>query len=102
MSPSPRPEETVLLLKPQEIPVGHADSRYTFRRRLHTTPAAIEAFGVAIILQCHERLIAAGAYFDGLDYLQVFFDPLKPERKLWFIEDDGPEGVVTALLPEDY
>lgn len=36
----------------------------------------------------------------GLDYLQVFEDPAKPEP-LWFIEDgDGRE--ITALLPSEY
>ena len=36
----------------------------------------------------------------GIDYLQVFTDPAKPEA-LWFIED-GPGGAITALLPSDY
>ena len=36
----------------------------------------------------------------GLDYLQVFDDPIKHEKQ-WFIED-GPGGAITALLPTDY
>lgn len=95
------PAAAGLALKPQEIPVEHPDSSYSFRRRLHATPAAIEAFGVSTILRCHELLMAAATRHDGLDYLQVFEDPLVADRRLWFI-DDGPDGVVTALLPEDY
>jgi hypothetical protein len=45
--------------------------------------------------------MASAVRHDELDYLQVFVDPVRHERKLWFI-DDGPQGVVTALLPEDY
>jgi hypothetical protein len=36
----------------------------------------------------------------GLDYLQVFEDPVKGAR-LWFMED-GEGGAITALLPSDY
>lgn len=37
---------------------------------------------------------------DGIDFLQVFEDPDKPEP-LWSIEDDSG-GAITALLPSDY
>lgn len=91
------------VLQPQEIPFGHLDSRYRFRpspqKPFLATPPALALYGEAIpgCLALLQRLAAAHG---GLDYLQVFRDPQKPEA-VWFIEDDGG-GAITALLPSDY
>jgi hypothetical protein len=91
------------ILKPQEIPFGHPDSRYLFRpssdKPFLATPAALKLYGDNIA-PCLEYLQALACLHGGLDYHQVFTDPGKPEA-LWLIED-GPGGAITALLPSDY
>jgi hypothetical protein len=89
-------------LKPQEIPFDHPDSKNYFvpgAKPLLSTPAALELYGDAIphfltVLQ------ALACVYNGIDYLQVFTDPSKPEE-LWFIED-GDGGGITAILPSEY
>lgn len=91
------------VLKVQEIPYDHTDSRYMFRpgpdKPLVATPAAIKMYRDAIC-RCLQQLQGLAVQKHGLDYLQVFDDPDKPEA-LWFIEDDAG-GAITALLPSDY
>jgi hypothetical protein len=90
-------------LKPQEIPFDDSRSvcffQPTTRKPFVATPAAIDAYGNAILpsLAVLQRLAKE---HEGIDYLQVFTDPTKPEP-LWFIED-GDGGAITALLPSDY
>lgn len=95
---------TLPALKPQEIPYGHVDSNHFFRPGpslpFVATPSAIEMYGHREIDACLTYLQAYACIHRGLDYLQVFTDPSKPEA-LWFIED-GPGGAITALLPSDY
>lgn len=90
-------------LKPQEIPLDHPDSRYLFQpgpeKPFLTTPAAIALYRGAVH-RCLTELQEKARQHHGLDYLQVFEDPAKPEP-LWFIEDDEG-GAITALLPSDY
>jgi hypothetical protein len=92
-----------LQLRPQEIPLTSPDSRYMFEpgpeKPLLATPAAIEMYRHQIF-ECLMMLQAKAKKHQGLDYLQVFEDPEKPEA-LWFIEDDEG-GAITALLPSDY
>ena len=64
------------------------------------TRAAIDLYSNETILACWQLLSEKANEHDGLDYLQVFEDESRPEN-LWFIED-GPGGVITALLPSDY
>lgn len=91
-----------LIHMPQELPLDHPDSSWRFRSPLVATPAAIEEFGFETIA-AHYRLLGEKAErHAGLDYLQVFRDAIHPDRRLWFIEDDGEEAHVTALLPNDY
>lgn len=91
------------VLKPQEIPFDHPESRYMFQpgpdKPLAATPAAIAMYRDAIH-RCLTQLQELAVEKNGLDYLQVFEDPDRPEA-LWFI-DDGPGGPITALLPSDY
>ncbi len=91
------------ILKVQEIPYDHPDSRYMFKpgaeKPFLATPAAIESYRHAIHA-CLAELQALAEQKRGLDYLQVFDDPEKAEA-LWFIEDDTG-GAITALLPSDY
>lgn len=91
------------ILKPQEIPLDSPDSNNMFlpgpAKPFLATPAAIEMYGNDIhrcLLLLHEK----ARQHHGLDYLQVFEDPAKPEP-LWFIED-GDGGAITALLPSEY
>ncbi|MGA2618946.1 MAG: hypothetical protein ABSF26_15150 [Thermoguttaceae bacterium] len=90
-------------LKPQEIPFDSPESCNTFipsaRKPFLATPAALKAYGEQIG-PCLYQLQALAVLHDGLDYLQVFTDPSKPEA-LWFIEG-GEGGAITALLPSDY
>jgi hypothetical protein len=91
------------ILKVQEIPYDHPDSRYMFQptsdKPFVATSAAIAMYGDAIY-RCLTQLQCLAHRYNGLDYLQVFEDPEKP-KALWFIEDhDG--GAITALLPSDY
>lgn len=93
-----------LKLTPQEIPLGHPDSRYMFRpsldKPLVATPAAIEMHQIETILRYLAILQVKARQHNGLDYLQVFEDRARSEA-LWFIEDDVG-GAITALLPSDY
>jgi hypothetical protein len=90
-------------LKPQEIPFDDPRSEYRFqpndKKPFLATPAALAAYG-DVIFPCLGLLQRCSEEHDGIDYLQVFTDPSKPEA-LWFIEDDDG-GAITALLPSDY
>lgn len=90
-------------LKMQEIPFTNPASHYRFMpstdKPFVATPAAIEHYGDAI-WPCLRQLQTLADEQNGIDYLQVFEDPSKPEP-LWFIEDDAG-GAITALLPSDY
>jgi hypothetical protein len=89
------------ILKQQEIPYDSPESCNFFREKpFVATPAAIEAYTRETILHCLAVLQEVAERNQGLDYLQVFDDPSKPEA-LWFMED-GPGGAITALLPSDY
>lgn len=91
------------ILKTQEIPFDHPDSRYMFQpgsvKPFLATPAAIQAYRHAIY-DCLLQLQNLAREKNGIDYLQVFDDPDQPEA-LWFIEDDDG-GAITALLPSDH
>lgn len=91
-------------LQPQEIPLDHPDSANEFRpspeKPFVATPAAIALYTHEAIVACLGVLRAKADEHGGLDYLQVFADPSKPED-LWFIED-GEGGAITALLPSDH
>ena len=93
-----------LTLKPQEIPLDHPDSCNRFQpsgpKPFLATPAAIEAFGNDLIVECLGVLQSKAREHGGLDYLQVF-EHTESNQRLWFIED-GPGGAITALLPSDY
>jgi hypothetical protein len=95
---------TLPLLKPQEIPFDYEESDRRFlpshAKPFVSTPAALESYGPDVIRQCLASLQKLGLVHGGLDRLQVFTDPSKPED-LWFIED-GPGGAIMALLPSDY
>ena len=94
---------TSLSLKTQEIPLDHPDSRCMFLpgpdKPFVATPAALSLYG-DFIVRCLAILQAKARQHGGIDYLQVFECPKKPEP-LWFIED-GAGGAITALLPSDY
>lgn len=91
-------------LQPQEIPFDDPESVNMFHpgpdKPFVATPAAIEAYTREGIIACLGILRAKADEHGGLDYLQVFADPTKPEN-LWFIED-GEGGAITALLPSDH
>ncbi len=93
-----------LTLKPQEVPFDDPASICMFLpsadKPFLATPAAIAEFGQEQIVRCLGYLRGQAEIRNGLDYLQVFHCPEKPEP-LWFIED-GPGGAITALLPSDY
>lgn len=97
------PAVSIPVLKPQEIPYDHPDSRYMFQpsdeKPLLSTPAAIAVYREQIH-RCLTQLQELARQHNGLDYLQVFEDPDNTEA-LWFIEDDIG-GAITALLPSDY
>jgi len=92
------------ILKVQEISHDHEDSCNHFRpspeKPFVATPAAIEMYQHETIIECLKVLQGEAEKHDGIDYLQIFDDPDKPEG-LWFIED-GPGGAITALLPSDH
>jgi hypothetical protein len=92
-----------LRLKPQEIPFTDPASTCFFMpdgdKPFLVTPAAFQEYGQEV-LACLFTLQQEAWRRDGLDCLQVFECPGKPEP-LWFIED-GPGGAITALLPSDY
>lgn len=91
------------MLKPQEIPYDHPDSRYMFQSSAEkpflSTPAAVALYREQIYL-CLTQLQELARQHDGLDYLQVFDHPEHTEA-LWFMEDDAG-GAITALLLSDY
>ena len=64
------------------------------------TRNAIETYSHEVILECFMLLRRKADQHNGLDYLQVFEDPDKPDA-LWFIED-GTGCAITALLASDY
>ncbi len=90
-------------LKPQEIAFDDPRSDCLFQpsdaKPFLATPAALAAYGDAIF-PCLATLQGLARERRGIDYLQVFTDPKRPEP-LWFIED-GDGGAITALLPSDY
>jgi hypothetical protein len=91
-----------LILKPQEIPLDHPDSRYFFTTQpFLATPSALNVYGKEVIANCLIYLQRQAKQYNGLDYLQVFRDTIGNRPALWFI-DDGEGGATTALLPEDY
>ena len=91
-----------LILKPQEIPVSHPDSRYFFNTKpFVATTNSLNYFEIEDIVIYLIYLQRQAKIYNGLDYLQVFEDPSKTLPNLWFI-DDGEGGATTALLPEDY
>ncbi len=85
----------------QEIPYDDPESRCMFRpgadKPFVATPAAIAMYAEAIG-RCLTQLQELAAKKNGLEYLQVFDDPDKPES-LWFMEDGE---AITALLPSDH
>ena len=91
------------ILKAQEIPFDDPESVNMFQpgpdKPFLATPAAIEMYR-SQIHACLSQLQQLAQEKQGIDYLQVFDDPDKPEA-LWFIED-GPGGAITALLPSDH
>jgi len=91
-------------LKPQEVAFDDPASCCRFQpstaKPFLATPAAITLYGVDVIDRCLTLLQGLAGLHGGIDYLQVFEDPSKPEA-LWFIED-GDGGAITALLPSDY
>lgn len=91
-------------LKRQEIPLDHPESSNMFlpsaEKPFLATPAAIQMYTRETIIACLTTLQQKARESNGLDYLQVFEDEVRPE-KLWFIED-GEGGAITALLPSDY
>ena len=93
-----------LTLKSQEIPLDDPESNNMFRpgpdKPFAATPAAIEMYTREAILACLNLLRQKADEHQGLDYLQVFTSPEKPED-LWFMED-GAGGAITALLPSDH
>jgi len=95
-------EQYKLRLKPQEIPLGHPDSRYYFNTQPYVaTRSALDAYGEGVIGSCLVYLQRQARAYKGLDYLQVFEDIEGKRSPLWFI-DDGDGGATTALLPDDY
>jgi len=89
--------EPKLLLRKQDHPFDHPDSRFMFKKPLVSTPAALENFGAEVIHRCLLDLQRLAVEHHGLDYGQAF--DTHAVEPLWFIEDGD---VVTALLPSDY
>jgi len=104
-SPIPLPFATMPFptLKPQEVPFDTPDSCNMFQpsatKPFLATPGALAAYG-GVVFGCLAVLQRLAKEHDGIDYLQVFTDPSKPEP-LWLIED-GDGGAITALLPSEY
>jgi hypothetical protein len=94
---------SILTLKPQEIPFDAPGSCFRFQpsaaKPFVATREAISMYGQLVIAECLQRLQRLVREHEGVDYLQVFDCPDKPEP-LWFIED-GEGGAITALLPSD-
>ena len=93
-----------LTLKPQEIPFDAPASCFRFEpsdaKPFVATREAIAMYGHIGVMDCLVRLQRLASEHDGIDYLQVFECPDRPEP-LWFIED-GEGGAITALLPSNY
>src|SRR5687768_5687607 len=91
------------ILKTQEIPFDHPESTHMFQqgpdKPFLATPAAIAMYRESIH-RCLTQFQRLAREKRGIDYLQVFQDPDRPEA-LWFM-DDGPGGAITALLPSDH
>jgi hypothetical protein len=91
------------ILKTQEIPYEHPDSKYMFQpgpnKPFVATQAAISMYQESV-RHCLSQLQLLAIEKKGLDYFQRFDDPDRPEG-LWIIEDDEG-GAITALLPSDY
>ena len=85
-----------LILKTQEIPFDHPDSRYMFDSQFFATTAALKEFGAETIGFCLDVLQKLAREQNGLDYLQVI---TLPKGTLWIMDSDS---YVTALLPSDY
>ena len=85
------------VLRAQDHPLDHPDSRFLYRKPLVVTSAALEAFSLEAIRHCYLELQQLAQKHGGLDYAQAF--DTQQDGPLWFIED---EQVVTALLPSDY
>jgi hypothetical protein len=64
------------------------------------TRAAVEAFGIGMIITGLCILQAHARERSGIHHVQVF-DVHESDEPLWFIED-GPGGAINALLPSDY
>ena len=93
-----------LRLRPQEIALGDARSTNFFapspEKPFVATRAALDEFGVELIVRCLAHLQQKARRHQGLDYVQVF-EEQSTNGRLWFIED-GEGGAITALLPSDY
>lgn len=88
-----------LRLKPQEIPLDHENSRFTFQRPFVATRGAMTTFGPETLFALLLKLQDRARQHAGLDYLQVFENLEQGGTDLWFIED---AVAVTALLPSEY
>ena len=95
---------SILTLKAQEIPFDAPGSCCRFQpgtaKPFLATRNAHSLYGPMVVANCLQRLQRIAREHNGIDYLQVFECPDKPEP-LWFIED-GDGGAITALLPSDY
>ena len=91
-------------LRMQEIGFNDARSSCMFcpsdDKPFVATRAAMDTFGIEIIIAGLRVLHEEARKRSGLDYVQVF-DVHDRDEPLWFIED-GPGGAITALLPSDY
>lgn len=92
-----------LKLQEQEIPFGSPESVNYFvphsDKLFVATPAALESFTRAELIECLCTLQQLAKEKGGIDYLQVFIDETR--GKLWLLED-GEGGAITAMLPSDY
>jgi hypothetical protein len=94
---------TLPSLKAQEVAFDDPRSSCFFQptpeKPVLATPDALAAYGDAV-WPCLRVLQRLAKEHQGIDYLQVFTDPTKPEP-LWFVED-GDKGAITAILPSEY
>jgi hypothetical protein len=94
----------VLILKTQETPYDSPESCNFFRpgpeNKFIATAAAIEAHRTETIGKCLALLQELADRYNGLDRFQIFKNTEPEGEDLWLIEDD--DGVITALLPDDY
>jgi hypothetical protein len=92
-----------LHLKPQVLPFDHPDSHYMFQHSVEKPLVATVGATQMYKMQVMDGLLILqkkALEHNGLNHIQVFEDPSKPEP-LWFVEDD-PEGCIWATLPWDY